>query len=159
MLTKTQLTVPDQAQWDGVFRRPGPRLGERKPTGVAIIECTGDTGRLVYAGAATDDDSIRAALAPYVQGDCVGIDALVVTNPTGQRPAERQLNADFARYQAGAHPTNTGKPEFAGTRAAPARRVLGLDIAPTPPRLMAPRRAFEVYPHAAAVALFRSAAR
>ena len=129
--------------------------GERKPTGVAIIECTGDTGRLVYAGAATDDDSIRAALAPYVQGDCVvGIDApLVVTNPTGQRPAERQLNADFARFQAGAHPTNTGKPEFAGTpRGARLAEVLGLDIAPDS---TAPRRAVEVYPHAAAVALFR----
>ena len=129
--------------------------GERKPTGVAIIECTGDTGRLVYAGAATDDDSIRAALAPYVQSDCVvGIDApLVVTNPTGQRPAERQLNADFARFQAGAHPTNTGKPEFAGTpRGARLAEVLGLDIAPDS---TAPRRAVEVYPHAAAVALFR----
>ncbi|MFN8227926.1 MAG: bifunctional ribonuclease/(p)ppGpp synthase [Mycobacterium sp.] len=133
--------------------------GERKPTGVAIIECTGDTGRLVYAGAATDDDSIRAALAPYVQGDCVvGIDApLVVTNPTGQRPAERQLNADFARYQAGAHPTNTGKPEFAGTpRGARLAGALGLDIAPDATAVDgATRRAFEVYPHAAAVALFR----
>ena len=126
--------------------------GERKPTGVAVVDAG---GRLVHAGAATDDDSIRAALAPYVQGDCVvGIDApLIVTNPTGQRPAERQLNADFARFQAGAHPTNTGKPEFADTpRGARLAEVLGLDIAPDS---TAPRRAIEVYPHAAAVALFR----
>ncbi len=129
--------------------------GELKPTGVAVIESTADGGRLVYAGAATDDDSIRAALAPYVRGDCVvGIDApLIVTNPTGQRPAERQLNADFARFQAGAHPTNTGKPEFSGTpRGARIATALGLDIAPDS---AASRRAVEVYPHAAAVALFR----
>mgnify|MGYP000940686640 FL=1 len=126
--------------------------GERKPTGVAVLD---DGGRLVYAGAATDDDSIRAALAPYVQGDCVvGVDApLIVTNPTGQRPAERQLNADFARFQAGAHPANTGKPEFAGIpRGALIADALGLDIAPDSD---ARRRAVEVYPHAAAVALFR----
>ena len=59
--------------------------GERKPTGVAVLD---DGSRLVYAGAATDDDSIRAA-GSYVRGDCVvGVDApLIVTNPTGRQPA------------------------------------------------------------------------
>lgn len=126
--------------------------GERKPSGVAVVD---DGGRLVYAGAATDDDSIRAALAPYVQGRClVAVDApLIVTNPTGQRPAERQLNADFGRFQAGAHPANTGKPEFAGTpRGARIAASLGLDM---DPNSTAARRAIEVYPHPATVALFR----
>ena len=126
--------------------------GQRKPTGVAVID---GSGRLVYAGAATDDASIRAAIAPFVEGDClVGFDApLVVDNPTGQRPAERALNADFARFQAGAHPSNTGKPEFADTpRAARLADTLELDIDPPS---SSPRRAIEVYPHAATVALFR----
>ena len=126
--------------------------GQRKPTGVAVVD---DGGRLVYAAAATDDASIRAAVAPYVEGDCVvGFDApLIVINPTGQRPAERQLNADFARFQAGAHPSNTGKPEFAdGTRAARLAEALQLDI---DPHSSVPRRAIEVYPHAATIALFR----
>lgn len=126
--------------------------GQRKPTGVAVID---GSGRLVYAGAATDDASIRAAIAPFVEGDClVGFDApLVVDNPTGQRPAERALNADFARFQAGAHPSNTGKPEFADTpRAARLADTLELDI---DPQSSSPRRAIEVYPHAATVALFR----
>ncbi|GJF08139.1 GTP pyrophosphokinase [Mycolicibacterium cyprinidarum] len=126
--------------------------GQRKPTGVAAVD---DAGRLVYAGAATDDASIRASLAPYTQGEClVAIDApLIVTNPTGQRPAERQLNADFGRFQAGAHPSNTGKPEFAGApRAARIADALDLDM---DPQSTASRRAIEVYPHPATVALFR----
>ncbi|HEY9267798.1 MAG TPA: DUF429 domain-containing protein, partial [Mycobacterium sp.] len=126
--------------------------GQRKPTGVAAVD---DAGRLVYAGSATDDTSIRAALAPYTEGDClVAIDApLIVTNPTGQRPAERELNADFGRFQAGAHPSNTGKPEFADVpRGARLARALDLDM---DPRSTAPRRAIEVYPHPATIALFR----
>ena len=76
-----------------------------------------------------------------------------MTNPTGQRPCEAALNRDFAKFEAGAHPSNTGKPEFAKARAA--RRLaaaLDLDIDPHSPR---PRRAIEVYPHPATVALFR----
>ena len=126
--------------------------GQRKPTGVAVVD---DAGRLVVASAATDDASIRSMVAPYVEGDCVvGIDApIVVRTPTGQRPAERALNADFAKFQAGAHPSNTGKPEFAdGTRAGRLCEALGLD---TDPHSRGGRRALEVYPHAATVALFR----
>ena len=65
--------------------------------------------------AADSDDAITAALAPYVGGDClVAIDApLVVRNATGNRPCEAALNRDFARFDAGAHPSNTRKPEFA----------------------------------------------
>ncbi len=126
--------------------------GQRKPTGVAVVD---DTGRLVSAAAASDDASIRAAIGPFVAGDCVvAFDApIVVTNPTGQRPGERALNADFARFQAGAHPSNTGKPEFAdGTRAGRLAAELALDI---DPHSTGPRRGLEVYPHSAAVALFR----
>jgi predicted RNase H-like nuclease/ppGpp synthetase/RelA/SpoT-type nucleotidyltranferase len=126
--------------------------GERKPSGVAVVD---DDGKLVYVGAASDDTSIRAAVAPYVEGDClVAFDApLVVTNPTGQRPSETALNRDFAKFEAGAHPTNTGKPEFAGTpRAARLANALDLDIDPSS---SSNRRAIEVYPHPATVALFR----
>ena len=50
----------------------------------------------------------------------VAIDApLIVRNATGNRPAEAALNRDFARFDAGAHPANTGKPEFSGTPGAP----------------------------------------
>ena len=67
------------------------------------------------------DEEIVAALEPFVDGEClVALDApLIVRNATGNRPAEAALNRDFARFDAGAHPANTGKQEFGGCRAAP----------------------------------------
>ena len=125
--------------------------GERKPTGLAVLDAD---GALVHLSAATDDASIVEVLAPYVRGRClVALDApLVVTNPTGNRPCEAELNRDFRRFEAGAHPANTGKPEFAGRpRGARLAEALGVALAPSRSR----RRAIEVYPHAATVALFR----
>jgi predicted RNase H-like nuclease len=126
----------------------------RNPTGVAVVDAGGD---LVHLGAVLDDDAVLAALSPYVQGDClVAFDApLVVTNRTGQRPAEAALNRDFRRFEAGAHPANTTKPEFADVpRGARLARALGLDM---DPRSSAARRAIEVFPHPATVVLFRLA--
>ncbi|MPQ96508.1 DUF429 domain-containing protein [Modestobacter sp. I12A-02628] len=127
--------------------------GLKQPTGLAVLD---DDGRLVHVSAVRTDEQIEAALAPFTMGACtVAIDApLVVTNPTGNRAAERALNADFARFQAGAHPTNTGKPEFTDgdTRGGRIGRMLRLDLDPRSGR---DRRAIEVYPHAATVALFR----
>jgi predicted RNase H-like nuclease len=126
--------------------------GVRNPTGVAVVD---DEGQLVHVGAVRDDGQILAAVRPYTRDACVvGFDApLVVNNPTGQRPAETALNRDFRRFEAGTHPCNTGKPEFAnGPRGGRLAQTLGLDM---DPRSCSPRRAIEVYPHAATVALFR----
>lgn len=126
--------------------------GDRSPTGLAVLD---ETGRLLLVQAARDDASITAALAGHLDGECVvAFDApIVVANPTGNRPAEKALNKDFARFDAGAHPTNTGKPELAGgTRASRLADGWGLQIDPAS---TSPRRAIEVYPHAASVALFR----
>ncbi|MDD4866576.1 MAG: DUF429 domain-containing protein [Mycobacterium sp.] len=123
----------------------------RSPTGLAVVDADGG---LVHVGAVRDDAAILAALRPYLDGDClVAFDApLVVTNPTGQRPAETALNRDFRRFEAGAHPANTGKPEFADEpRAARLARDLGLDMDPWS---SAGRRAIEVCPHPATVVLF-----
>ncbi len=126
--------------------------GVRRPTGLAVLD---DDGRLVHVSAATTDDTIIAALAPYVGGAClVAIDApLVVTNATGNRPAEADLNKDFRAFEAGAHPTNTGKAEFRdGPRGGRLAETLGLEMDPAS---TSGKRAIEVYPHAAIVALFR----
>jgi predicted RNase H-like nuclease len=126
--------------------------GRINQTGIAAVDAGGS---LVFVDAANDDDAIINAVEPYVSADClVGIDApLIVTNATGQRPAERALNADFARFQAGAHPANTTMPVFAaGLRGARIADALGLQ---KEPHTDARRRAIEVYPHAASVALFR----
>src|SRR6201987_5659802 len=126
----------------------------RNPTGVAVVD---NDGCLVRATALRDDAAVLAALSPYVQGDClVAFDApLVVTNRTGQRPAETALNRDFRGFEAGAHPANTAKPEFADVpRGARLARALDLDM---DPRSSATRRAIEVYPHPATVVLFKLA--
>ncbi len=127
--------------------------GLKQPTGIAVLD---EGGRLLHVSAVRTDDDVLAALEPYAAGPCVvAVDApLLVTNATGNRRAERELNADFAKFQAGAHPTNQGKPEFTDgdTRGGRLVRKLGLDLDPRSGR---PRRAIEVYPHAATVALFR----
>jgi predicted RNase H-like nuclease/ppGpp synthetase/RelA/SpoT-type nucleotidyltranferase len=125
--------------------------GENRPTGVAVVD---GSGELLHVSTHDDDAAITAALAPYVEGEClVAVDApLIVTNATGNRPAEAALNKVFARFDAGAHPANTGKKEFAEIpRGARLAAALGLDIDPSS---TAPRRAIEVYPHPATVALF-----
>jgi predicted RNase H-like nuclease/ppGpp synthetase/RelA/SpoT-type nucleotidyltranferase len=126
--------------------------GAKRPTGIAVVD---GSGRLVHVSSVRTDEEILATLAPYAEGDCVvAIDApLIVTNPAGNRPAEAALNKDFARFDAGAHPANTGKPEFRDVpRGAVLSQALGLDMNPRSGRR---RRAIEVYPHPALVALFR----
>jgi predicted RNase H-like nuclease/ppGpp synthetase/RelA/SpoT-type nucleotidyltranferase len=119
--------------------------GDKNPTGLAVLD---DACRLLHVSAVRTDDEIVAALAPYAEGRVLaGIDApLVVTNPTGSRPAEQALSADFRKFDAGTHPSNTGKKEFEhGSRGARVAKQLGLTLHET---------ALEVYPHAAVVALF-----
>jgi predicted RNase H-like nuclease/ppGpp synthetase/RelA/SpoT-type nucleotidyltranferase len=126
--------------------------GQNKPTGVAVLDAQ---GLLLQVLAVQTDEEIVAALTPFVAGDClVAVDApLIVKNPTGNRPVEAALNLDFARFEAGAHPANTGKPEFSGTpRGARLCGLLGLDLNPRSGRS---RRAIEVYPHPATISLFR----
>ena len=119
--------------------------GDKQRTGLAVLD---DEARLLHLSTVRTDEEIKAALAPYLAPPVLaGIDApLVVTNPTGSRPAEQALSRDFRRFEAGTHPSNTGKPEFAnGTRGARVCDLLGLEIHGT---------GLEVYPHAATVALF-----
>ena len=126
--------------------------GLKRPTGLAVLD---DQGRLLHVSTVGTDVEILEALAPYADGPClVAIDApLIVRNATGNRPGEAALNKDFARFDAGAHPSNTGKPEFAGTpRGAVIAHEMGLDLNPRSGR---DRRAIEVYPHPATIALFR----
>ena len=125
--------------------------GERRPTGLAVLD---EQARLVHVSSVRTDEEIVAALAAYTSGPCLlAFDApLIVTNPTGSRPAEKELGADFRRFEAAPHPSNTGRPEFAdGGRAAHLAARLRLDLDPRSGR---ERRAIEVYPHPATIVLF-----
>jgi predicted RNase H-like nuclease len=125
--------------------------GTRGRTGLAALD---DDGTLLDLAELRTESDIVAWLRPHTDGPClVAMDApLIVTNPTGRRRCEAELGAVFARHQAGAHPTNTSRPEMAaGSRALRIAEALGLEV---DPRSAAPRRAIEVYPHSATVALF-----
>jgi predicted RNase H-like nuclease len=127
--------------------------GTKAQTGLAVLD---NAGRLLDVTAASTDDDIAMWMSTYAPGTCVvAIDApIIVTNPTGARDCERQLTQHFRRYHAGTHPTNTTNPLFAGgaTRALHLATRLGLDV--NPYSAMA-RRALEVFPHSATVALFQ----
>ncbi|WP_299050217.1 DUF429 domain-containing protein [uncultured Nocardioides sp.] len=133
--------------------------GERNRTGVARLD--GDGVLLDVVSVRTDAEVVDAAALGPDEACVVGIDApLVVTNPTGTRGAETSLNRDFRAFEAGAHPSNTGLAVFAdGPRGGRVADALGLTPWPAPPSTVHPgppgRRAVEVYPHAASVALFR----
>ncbi|OBK17611.1 DUF429 domain-containing protein [Mycobacterium asiaticum] len=126
--------------------------GMRNRTGIAVASADGE---LEFLASAVTDEEILAAVAPFVTGPCfVGIDApLVVVNPAGMRAAERALNRDFRPFDAGAYPAHLGLAPFRDTpRGARIAESLGLEV---DPKSAAQRRAAEVYPHSAAVALFR----
>jgi predicted RNase H-like nuclease len=76
---------------------------------------------------------------------------LIVRNPTGARPCETALNRDFHAFEAGAHPANTENPAFKSPRGARIANALTLDMNPAS---TSTRRAIEVYPHPATIALF-----
>lgn len=124
----------------------------KKPnrTGMAVLD--GDGG-LTFVGSAVADADIQRALAPYLRDPCVvAIDApLLVTNPKGMRQAEAEINAIFHGFDAGAHSANIER-FSANPRGARMASTMDLDIDPTS---TSPRRAVEVYPHPATVALFR----
>ena len=145
MVTNQQLTV-----YPVHFVGVDLAWGDRSPTGVAVLD---EAGVLCHVAVAGGDDDILGQLGPYVAGDCVvAVDApLVVTNPSGNRPCEAALNRDFRGFDAGTHPANTGLAWFAdGGRGARLCAALNLSLEP----LAGSRRALEVYPHAASVALF-----
>jgi predicted RNase H-like nuclease len=123
--------------------------GAVKRSGIAALDAS---DRLTYVGDAVTDDDILDAVAPYVEGQgVVAVDApLVVTNPTGMRPAEIDISRVFGPFHAGAFPAALDK--FPNPRGARLVKALGLDV---DPRSTGPRRAIEVFPHPATVALFR----
>jgi predicted RNase H-like nuclease len=138
----------------GVFIGIDLAWGQRAPTGIAVLDAGGE---LICLAAAGSDEQIDEILAPWIDGPCVvGLDApLLVLNPTGRRACEAELTRAFGAQHAGAYPTNTGMAHFAGGgRGAQLARRHGLDIVATTPFAAGQRRALEVYPHSAAVALF-----
>jgi predicted RNase H-like nuclease len=129
-----------------------------KPTGLASLELTGrelsqrKLDRLQPLGEIFDWIVSEVGNGSAV----VAVDApLVITNESGLRPAERDLNRDFRRFHAGCHVANLSRP-FA-QHVTRFNQLLeergfrhGVEIEPCQPG----RFQIEVHPHAATVALF-----
>ena len=134
----------------------------RNPTAVAVASLDG--GRWTLTEVAGDLVS-NADLADFVDTASgggpaiVGIDApLVVPNVAGIRKADAMVNALFRKYHAGVHPANRHSlGRYGGLRAEALVAELethGFRHDPhTRPRWPT-RSLFELYPHAALVALF-----
>ncbi len=124
---------------------------DRARTGLAALD---RSGALLDSTSCRSDQQLDAWLARW-QPVVVAVDApLVVTNPTGQRPCERDLSRDFRRYHAGCHPANLGRPWFRPPRGWALAQRHGWTVDPGhEPSVVAPV-CLEVYPHPAMVSLF-----
>src|SRR5919106_2264014 len=125
----------------------------RGGTGLCVIE----GGRVEASTRVQSDEELLNWLRPLVEEDVlVAIDApLIVRNRTGRRRAERLISRCFGAYHASAHSANLGLPSFReGVRGEWLAAALDLDVDPTFPPRVPVRRAVEVYPHTAIVALF-----
>jgi predicted RNase H-like nuclease len=127
--------------------------GERARTGL----CVSAGGRVTASTTCRTMDDIAGWIRRYSSSDClVAIDApLIVRNPTGRRRCEAEISRCFGRHEAGTHPSNLAKSCFAGGgRARQLALRLGLSTDPRFGPREPVRRAIEVYPHTALVALF-----
>jgi predicted RNase H-like nuclease len=122
-------------------------------TGLCLVE----DGRVLASTRLVSDADVAAWLTPYLEDDAVvAIDApLIVRNLTGRRPAEQLISRCFGAYHASAHSANLSLPSFRhGVRGEQLAVALDLDVDPVFRPRTRLRRAIEVYPHTAIVALF-----
>jgi predicted RNase H-like nuclease/Holliday junction resolvase RusA-like endonuclease len=125
--------------------------GQKAWTGLAALD---RAGALIDARQVRLDQAITDWFVALADDEVlVAIDApIIVNNPSGARDCERLIGRHFGRYNASCYPANTSNPAFVhGTRAQRIASLLGLDVDPTS---SGQRRAIEVYPHSALVALF-----
>ncbi len=127
-------------------------------TGLATLEFRSGALRLKALSLAADHPAVLDWVRKQT-GDgpaMLAIDApTIIRNPTGQRPAERQLNAEMRKYGLNCHPANLGRP-FAANTTGFADSLLregfrhAAELEPQAPG----RYQIEVFPHASIVRFF-----
>jgi predicted RNase H-like nuclease/tRNA(Leu) C34 or U34 (ribose-2'-O)-methylase TrmL len=127
--------------------------GANGRTGLAALD---PTGALVASTSVRTDAEVDGWLAEHGPAVVVGVDApLIVPNATGRRDAERLLGQAWARFHAGAHPTNRSRPWMDPPRGLRLAERHGWSIDPAHAGTEGEPLCLEVYPHPGMVGLFR----
>jgi predicted RNase H-like nuclease len=119
--------------------------------------CAVEDGAVLASDTVTSDRELIEWLTPLSKGDVlIAIDApLIVRNETGRRPCDQLISRCFGRYHASTHSANLRLPSFReGVRGELLAHALGISVDPVFEVKQDVRRAIEVYPHTAIVALF-----
>jgi len=136
---------------------------DKHPTAVATWQPSSSGGHAELAMAIEGEIALREWIDQRCTANCMlAVDApLIIRNTSGQRRAEAELNAEFRKHGAGAHPNNLSLyPHAASVRLAEHWRASGFDWYPKPSAEAAPdglaegRWLAEVYPHPAQIGLF-----
>jgi predicted RNase H-like nuclease len=129
-----------------------------KPSGLAAFRWDGALLELAALTRLQGQQDILAWLAEQAgTGDAVvAVDApTIIQNACGIRPAERSLNAEFRRFDAGCHAANLGRPFAANVLAfSSALESGGFAFQPDMTPRQRGRFQIEVHPHAASIRLF-----
>jgi predicted RNase H-like nuclease/tRNA(Leu) C34 or U34 (ribose-2'-O)-methylase TrmL len=127
--------------------------GANGRTGLAAVDAA---GALLDSTSVRTDEEIDAWLDAHPRPVVVGVDApLIVPNATGRRDAERLLGQAYARFDAGAHPTNRSRPWMDPPRGLRLAERRGWSVDPEHPATADAPVCIEVYPHPGMVGLFR----
>lgn len=136
---------------------------DKHPSAVAVWDTNEASGCAYLASAVRGELELRDWVDAHCEGPCLlTVDApLIIRNQTGQRLAEAELNAEFRRHGAGAHPNNLSLyPNAASVRLAEYWHKQGIEWYPPPSEqsqrndLTNGRWLAEVYPHPAQIGLF-----
>ncbi len=126
--------------------------GANGRTGLAAVD---DDGRLLDSASVRTDAEIAGWLDAHGPAVVVAVDApLVVPNATGRREAERLIGLVYARYDAGAHPTNRSRPWMDPPRGMQLAESRGWSVDPDHTGTEQRPVCLEVYPHPGMVGLF-----
>jgi predicted RNase H-like nuclease len=132
---------------------------DKNHTGAAVLEGdqSGVAIRSVSQGIATLRD-VQLFIHTHARGDSVvAIDApLIILNPEGQRPCEKEIGHRFGASHASAHTSNLKLyPDAGSVRLAAHLKEQGFTHCPAPhERFLGGKWFFEVYPHPAHLVLF-----
>ncbi len=133
----------------------------KNQTGIAVLEGDKKRASLKHVSCVQTDEEILAVVKQYaaLAPAFVAIDApLIVSNKTGRRLAEALVAKQFAKYHAGAHPSNrTRFAAWGGPRGETVSKLLekaGFSHKPNARKHELSNVFFEVYPHPAMIVLF-----